>query len=202
MNAVIDRNRDMKRNTYLLCADAEKCFDNLWLEDCLVDMNRSGMREREIIMLQRLNREARVVVETPCGDAEEFQVRNIVKQGTIFGPLLCCCNTAMIEEIGTQATTFISPNMEIASLTYVDDILAGGSPEMIEEVGKKLAIMEKEKIYTFNSEKNELCGSEDRERKRKRIGHRSEEGENKTNRKIQNFGKLDGRKLKTSGTNK
>ena len=55
----------------------------------------------------------------------------------------------MIEEIGTQATTMINPTIEIALLTLVNDILAGGSPDMIEEVWEKLGIMEKEKsIYS------------------------------------------------------
>ena len=30
----------------MVFADAEKCFDKFWLEDCLVDINRDGLRER------------------------------------------------------------------------------------------------------------------------------------------------------------
>ena len=36
----------MGKYTYVVMADAEKCFDKLWLEDCLVDMAEAGMRER------------------------------------------------------------------------------------------------------------------------------------------------------------
>ena len=46
--AIIEGNKDMKRDTYILFADAEKCFDKLWLQDCLVDLHKAGMREREV----------------------------------------------------------------------------------------------------------------------------------------------------------
>ncbi len=45
--AVVDRNRELKRNIYLIFADAEKCLDKLWLVDCLVGINKDGMRETE-----------------------------------------------------------------------------------------------------------------------------------------------------------
>ena len=151
--AVIDRNRKLKQDTYLLCADAEKCFDRLWLEDCLVDIRESGLRERETVLLHEMNKKAQITVATPCGETEEFEVENIVKQGTIFGPLLCCCNTAKITTIGENAMTVVSPEVSIGPLTYVDDITVAGSAPIVEAGGKKLAIMEEEKKYTFNTEK-------------------------------------------------
>ena len=151
--AVIDKNRSLKKNTYLLCADAEKCFDKLWLEDCLVDISESGLRERETMMLHEMNKKARITVATPCGETDEFEVKDVVKQGTIFGPLLCCCNTAKVTTIGEDAMTVVSPEVSIGPLTYVDDIAVAGSAPIVEAGGKKLVIMEQEKKYTFNTEK-------------------------------------------------
>ena len=48
MRAVIDNNRRLNRKTYCYFADAYKCFDKLWLKDCLVELWRAGMREREV----------------------------------------------------------------------------------------------------------------------------------------------------------
>ena len=48
MNAVADQNRRLKNKTYLYFADAYKCSDRLWLKDCLVELWKAGMREREI----------------------------------------------------------------------------------------------------------------------------------------------------------
>ena len=41
---IIDNNRRLKKDTYVVMADAEKCFDKLWLEDCLVDLKECGVR--------------------------------------------------------------------------------------------------------------------------------------------------------------
>ena len=45
--AMRDRNRYLKKNTYLYFGDLVKCFDRLWLRDCIIDMWKAGMRERE-----------------------------------------------------------------------------------------------------------------------------------------------------------
>ena len=37
LRAIIDNNKRLGKNTYVIMADAEKCFDKLWLLDCLVD---------------------------------------------------------------------------------------------------------------------------------------------------------------------
>ena len=64
-------------------------------------------------------------------------VRNIVKQGTIFGPILCCSSTGRIDEMGKGNTeSVVSPKMNIGTLIYVDDIGAAGSKTRIEEVGE------------------------------------------------------------------
>ena len=36
MNAIIEKQRLEHKNTYILFADAEKCFDKLWLKDSLI----------------------------------------------------------------------------------------------------------------------------------------------------------------------
>ena len=41
--AVLDMVKELGRETTMLFADAEKCFDKLWLEDCIVDMVGCGM---------------------------------------------------------------------------------------------------------------------------------------------------------------
>ncbi len=132
-------------------ADAEKCFDKLWLQDCLIDIKEAGLREREVQMIYELNKQANIKVQTPAGVTKEIEVDEIVKQGTIFGPMLCCVNSANINNMKEKAVTYITPELEIQALTYVDDIMAAGSKEVIEKVGKNLRNMEKEKKYTFNN---------------------------------------------------
>ena len=38
MNTIIENQRAQKHNTYMFFADAVKCFNKLWLKDCLLEM--------------------------------------------------------------------------------------------------------------------------------------------------------------------
>ena len=49
--AIMDNNRRLKQKTYIIYADAEKCFDKLWLKDCLVDIYQLGLRAKETAIL-------------------------------------------------------------------------------------------------------------------------------------------------------
>ena len=40
MNSIIEKQRKDHKNTYILLADAEKCFEKLWLKDSLIEKNR------------------------------------------------------------------------------------------------------------------------------------------------------------------
>ena len=46
LNAIIEKQRSEKKPTYILFADAEKCFDKLWLEDGLLELHRLGWSEK------------------------------------------------------------------------------------------------------------------------------------------------------------
>ena len=86
--AKLDGNKERKMDTHILFADAEKCFDKLWLQDCLVDLHKAGMREREIETIYNINKEDRMTIATPHGKTKEIKQEEIVKQGTVFGPQL------------------------------------------------------------------------------------------------------------------
>lgn len=45
--AILDKHKQLKQNMSYFDY-AEKCFDHLWLQDCLVDMIMSGMKEKEV----------------------------------------------------------------------------------------------------------------------------------------------------------
>ena len=166
MLAIRDTNKRLNKNTYLFFADLVKCFDRLWLKDCLVDLHEAGVREREIRILHKLNSEAHIIVKSPVGLTEEFQLGEMVKQGTIFGPKLCCVSTGKINNIGKRAKTVLSPNILIGAVTFVDDIGAIGSPDTVETVGKNCAVMEEEKGMEFSLPKtNWMCVKTGKEEK-------------------------------------
>ena len=62
VDAVIEENKYLKKNTYLVLTDAEKCFDKLWLMDGVCELWRCGTDVRDCMMIKRLNEKAEIVV--------------------------------------------------------------------------------------------------------------------------------------------
>ena len=123
MRAVIDNNRRLNRKTYCYFADAYKCFDKLWLKDCLVELWRAGMRDREVYMLYEMNKESHIVIETPVGMTDSITVHELV-------PYLVQ-NCAVWQQKRLMAyrrniNTHITPELTIGAPVYVDDILGFG----------------------------------------------------------------------------
>ena len=111
--AVVNERKRLKQNTCMCFADAYKCFDKLWLKDCLVDLEACGVREKEISYIYELNRRSHVIVDTPAGETEQFTLGEIVKQGTVLGPYLCCASTQRVNSLGPQIKTVIGPELEV-----------------------------------------------------------------------------------------
>ena len=120
-----------------------------------MDMVNTGMREREATLILKLNERAKIKIITPHGETDEIEEERIVKQGTIFGPLLCCGSTKSVNEIGEdQPKTIITNTLDMGALIYVDDIAASGSRQTVERVGENMAEMERKKGFTFSTDKS------------------------------------------------
>ena len=63
INAIKEKQRQSHKNTYLFFTDAEKCFDKLWLKDCLIDMEEIGYNRNNIKILYKMNKKAEIIVE-------------------------------------------------------------------------------------------------------------------------------------------
>ena len=61
------RPKDLKEHTYVLFADAEKCFDRLWLKDGILELRRPGWSSKDLMTLYRLNETTDITVKTPVG---------------------------------------------------------------------------------------------------------------------------------------
>ena len=94
------------------------------------------MREREVMMLLKLNEKTKMEIDTPYGKTKELE--NIVKQGTVYGPQLCCVSTDKVNTIGEMSMMLVAPTLKIQSTVFVDDIMAGGNIEAVEAAGRNL----------------------------------------------------------------
>ena len=117
-------------------------------------MNRAGLRERETMLLKEMNETARIKIETPSGITEEIEVNRIVKQGTVYGPQMCCASTIQVNTIEEVPVTMIRSRTKTGVMVYVDDIGGIGSKETIEAIRRNLKKMEERKKFTFNMKKS------------------------------------------------
>ena len=68
-------------------------------------MYRGGFPIYDIALLFKLNHKALLSVDTPVGETDNFFVYNVVKQGTIWGPPICCCEVDEVNK-GEEVVAF------------------------------------------------------------------------------------------------
>ena len=54
--------------------DVEKCFDGLWLKECLNDLFKLGIRDDRLALVQESNTNNKISVVTPLGKTEEVDI--------------------------------------------------------------------------------------------------------------------------------
>ena len=149
--SVIERNQYLGKPTYIFYADAEKCFDKMWLEDAIIELWRQGTNIRDAIMIKKMNEVANIIIHTPVGDTEEIMCKNIVRQGTVYGPKLCGVSMSRVNDVGRDIVTMYGPNLVIKSTQFVDDVSTGGSARSINNTIYNCNRLEDSKKMTFNN---------------------------------------------------
>ena len=66
-----------------------------------------------------MNQKAEIVVKTLFGDSNPMFVENIVRQGTVIGPVL---NNCSLDKVCHESESYQSGTVYIPSLESVDDI--------------------------------------------------------------------------------
>ena len=154
MLAIINRNKYLQRPTYCVFVDLTKCFDKLWLEDCILELERSGMHSKDTQLIYEMNRNANIVIDTPVGKTEHISIKNTVKQGTIYAVIMCGLTTSRVNSLNERVVYSYGPNVEIESLVYLDDMSNTGSYENAEKFVGNCSQLEKTKKAIVNTDKS------------------------------------------------
>ena len=107
--------------------DIEKCFDALWVEDCINDIYDTGFNNDKLPLLFIENQIAKIAVKTPSGMSDRVSIQNVIMQGTVWGSL--CCTTSM-DKLGKHVYDHeeliykYKGEVKIPCMGMVDDILA------------------------------------------------------------------------------
>ena len=152
LSEIIRRNRKYGLKTYIVFGDAVKCFDKLWLKDSLVELFKAGCSPLDVAMIYELNKETEVTIITPSGKTEKIRVGEIVKQGTVLGPTLCCVETDQINNIGEDQTRPLGKEI-VGILVFVDDVMSAGGVEDARRCIRNLREMERLKKFTYGLKK-------------------------------------------------
>ena len=119
IRGVIDHALYLGKKLCITFFDTEKCFDSLWLEDCINSLWENGIRDDMLSLIYLMNTKVQVTIRTPVGEPQPFICSNIVKQGTVLGPVL---NNCSIDDFSKSSCPYYFGNTEFKSLEFVDDI--------------------------------------------------------------------------------
>ena len=127
LRALIDHSKYMGKQLSLTFYDTEKCFDSLWLEDCINALWDNGVKDDTLSLIYNLNVNANITIKTPFGDTQVLSLENLVKQGTVLGPVL---NNCSLERVCKESLGYHIGSVEIKSMKFVDDIADPNSDEI------------------------------------------------------------------------
>ena len=107
--------------------DVEKCFDALWMQECINDLADTGFLNDKLSLLFLENQNAQIAIKTSNGISRRELINNVVMQGTVWGSLCC---TATMDKLGQLH--YMNENLlykykgtvDIPSLGMVDDVLS------------------------------------------------------------------------------
>ena len=136
--------------------DVEKCFDALWLEECINDLFDAGFTNDKLPILFQENQTAKVAIKTQEGISKRIDIKNIVMQGTVWGSLFC---TTSMEKLGkyfyeNKELLYTYKNeVEVPPLCMVDDILGVQKCKDAKNINKAINTFIEMKKLRFSSKK-------------------------------------------------
>ena len=84
------------------------------------------------------------MVKTPMGDIEDFAIISIVKQGTTYGPIICCAETSQVNN-SEEPVKYQHEQVEVGVPVFIDDIMVAGEHDHVNKAVKSCRIMEETK---------------------------------------------------------
>ena len=139
---------------WLTFYNIEKCFDSLWLEDCIYCLWDNVVKDDILSVIYKLNVKANITIKTPFGDTQVLPLENLVKQGTVLGPVQ---NNCSLDRVCRESLGYHIGSVEIKSMEFVDDIEDPNSDEISPKFSNRIVEqIQFEKHLTLSAEKCEL----------------------------------------------
>ena len=107
--------------------DYKQCFDSMWLQETLSDMFEAGVDDDQLALMYEANKNVKVAVKAPNGLTDRVNIKDIILQGNVFGPIQC---SVSVDSFGKECLEeekhlyYYKEEVPIPILTMVDDALA------------------------------------------------------------------------------
>ena len=106
--------------------DVIKCFDEMWFEETMNDLWDVKVQDDRFALISKLDEKCRIVVKTPCGTTEMFELARIVLQGSVFGPIKCAVQMDTLGRQSLQTGCGIfryKDTIDVPALAMIDDVM-------------------------------------------------------------------------------
>ena len=105
--------------------DIEKCFDSLWVQECINTFFENGLQNDKLVLLYEETKSAKIAIKTSAGITERISIQNTIMQGIVFGSLIC---TSVVDKLAKMF--YAKPDLlykykdtvDIPPLGMVDDV--------------------------------------------------------------------------------
>ena len=107
--------------------DREKCFDTLWVQECINDLFEAGLYNDKLSLLYLENQNAKCAIKSDNGLSRRINIQNIVMQGSVWGSLFCTTTMDKLGQISYKDENMIYKYkglVAVPSICMVDDIMS------------------------------------------------------------------------------
>ena len=154
LKGIIDHSKYLGKGVFITFYDIEKCFDSLWLQDCINALWDNAVQDDSLYFIYLLSKKASISINTPLGRTDPLVLENLVKQGTILRPVL---TNRSLDRVPKESSGYQMGLVNIKSLEFVDDIAdVNRDFSSLCHSNRLIENIQHEKRLTFSSKKCEL----------------------------------------------
>ena len=82
-------------------------------------MERKRYDKNDIKMLYEINKTIEIVLDTAIGNTESMKITEVVKQGWISGPTMCCQITAKVNDMGKNLIINVGRQKQVCQCMWI-----------------------------------------------------------------------------------
>ena len=127
INAILNSIRKQNKDAHdIQVYDVDKCFDSMWLHECINALYEAGLNNDKLPLLFMSNSTAQVAVKTSTGLTDRISILKIVMQGTVWGSLFCVALMDRLVKLVNNDENILfyyKDSVPIPPLEMVDDVL-------------------------------------------------------------------------------